>query len=127
MPLTSTASAGTFVAVTELVIAAFNAKRTAFHQCGSQFLAGRSVNLLHGGAGNLHINAAVFLRKSLFVDETDGLVFIHGKCNYVSGITYAGWKKFFCFGKTADFSAFSGSGHGEILSARCELMAYAIY
>ena len=58
-----------FLAITQVVVAAFDVKRATLYQCFCYFSAGTGVDLLHCGSGDLHVGAALFLRESFFIDE----------------------------------------------------------
>ena len=70
--------------VTELIISASDAQRSAVNQCICQFLPRTGIYMLHSCPGDLHKIAALFLRHALLVDKTYSLVLIHSHHNGIA-------------------------------------------
>ena len=77
----STTAAGMFRAIAKLIIATFNSQDSTIHNGIRQFLSGAGIDLLNGGAGDLHIGTTFLLGKALLVNQANGFIFIHGHRN----------------------------------------------
>ena len=84
---TTSETAKGFLSVTQTIVPSFNAKALSIHQGRSNFLSCGIIDLLCSGSRNLHIGSAFLLGKTLFVDQTNTLIFIHRKNNIVSILT----------------------------------------
>jgi len=109
-----TAASGSAAAVplpiAKAVFAALDQQHFAVYQRLRQLFSGAVVNSLHRGAGNIHLRRALLLRKSVHVNQPDGLKLIHRHRNGIVRM-YIQRTKPAAFGETADSSPLSWSWH----------------
>ena len=77
MPVTASAPAIMFLAVTQAVIASCDLKGTSLYKGVSQLFPGVGINLLDSGSGNMHVFTALFLGKAFPVDQANCFIFIY--------------------------------------------------
>ena len=76
------ASAEIFLAVADDIFSAAYFQRHTVHQSQSKFFSGALIYLLNRCAGYIHIFAALFLRKPLFINKAYSLIFVNCENNF---------------------------------------------
>jgi len=77
MPAPPSAKTRHVFPVAKAVFPAADDKRLSFNKGNCQFFPRVIIYLLHGGARDIHISAALLLGEALFIYKPHGLVFIH--------------------------------------------------